>query len=123
MILINKFETKKVYFTMTPTISPVYYLFNFISNDTGNTTQMMANNLSNTSAYQSFIFVEGSTQSMNGGFILNPGTYDYEIYEMAYQNLNIGSASGVLEVGLMTVNGEGLCYSDPIDDDYLYYYL
>lgn len=122
MILINKGETKKVFFQLTPTISPVYYLFQFQSNDTGNLTYMMSDNLSSVSNYKSFLFVEGGTNSVAGGFTLNPGTYDYQVYETAYNgNLNPASASNVLEIGLMTVLGGDFCYSPEVDQDYIYY--
>ena len=122
MILINKGETKKVYFTLSPTISPVYYLFKFISNDTGNISYMMSDNLSSTSAYSAFMFIEGSTYSTAGGFIANPGTYDYEIWQTAYNGvLNTASASGVLEIGLMTVLGGDFCYTPEVDQTYIYY--
>jgi len=137
MILINKAETKKVYFTLNPSISPVYYLFEFASNDTGNLTYMMAaDNSSYQSVYHSFTFSERgtysttATQSVNGYFTVNPGTYDYRIYETSYVgNTSSASASGILEIGLMTVVEEcGLTTScdddyfiDCLNDDYLYY--
>ena len=81
MILINKGETKPVYFNLTPTLDPVYYIFLFTSNDTGNTYSMIADNVSsNPTVYQTFMFVEGGTNSYAGGFTVNPGTYDYNIY-------------------------------------------
>ena len=122
MILINKGETKKVYFNITPTINPVYYLFEFTSNDTGNLTYMMSNNLSNVSSYTAFLFVEGGTNSIAGGFTVNPGTYDYQILQTPYNgNLNPASASGVLEIGLMTVLGGDFCYSPEVNQDFVYY--
>ena len=84
MILINKGETKKVVFYLTPTLSPIYYLFQFISNDTANITLMMSNNTSTTTQFQSFTFSEGSSATQSGGFTLNPGSYDYEIYQSIY---------------------------------------
>jgi hypothetical protein len=122
MILINKGETKKVYFNVTPTINPVYYLFEFTSNDTGNLTYMMSDNLSNINSYQAFLFVEGGTNSVAGGFTVNPGTYDYQLLQTPYNgNLNPASASGVLEIGLMTVLGGDFCYSPEVNQDFVYY--
>ena len=122
MILINKEETKKVFFTLTPTISPVYYLFEFQSNDTGNLTYMMSDNLSSVSSYKSFLFIEGGTNSTAGGFTVNPGTYDYQIFETPYNGeLNPASASGVLEIGLMTVLGGDFCYTPEVDQEFIYY--
>jgi hypothetical protein len=121
MILINKGETKPVYFNLTPTLDPVYYIFLFTSNDTGNTYSMIADNVSsNPTVYQTFMFVEGGTNSYAGGFTVNPGTYDYNIYESSYNDLSIASASNILEIGLMTVN-ELTCFEDDYSDDYVYY--
>lgn len=122
MILINKGESKKIYFTIDPTISPVYYLFEFVSNNTNNKTYMMADDIStNSSAYKAFLFQEGSTQSMSGGFILNPGTYDYNLYETGTQSLDPLLATSILEIGLMTLLGDDFCYSPDINEDYVYY--
>jgi hypothetical protein len=125
MILINEGQTKKVYFYLTPTITNPYFLFKFSSNNTGNDTLMISENLSSWSFYQSFTFSNGSTYSFLGGFDLIPGTYDYVIYETQYNDLNIASASSILEVGLMTVEGSptSSCYVwlDESSTDYVYY--
>lgn len=122
MILINKGENKKIYFTINPTIVPVYYLFEFVSNDTGNKTYMMADDIStNSLVYKTFLFQEGSTQSMAGGFIANPGTYDYNLYQTGTQSLNPLLATSILEIGLMTVVGNDMCYTPDINEDYVYY--
>jgi len=130
MILINKGETKKVYFTLTPTFFPTYYIFEFVSNDTGNLTYMLADDVSNNpTVYSTFTFSEGSSATMSGGFTLNPGTYDYNVYQTGFsQSFNIASASGILEIGLMTVNAiTGMTgsfdypsYPD-YNDTYIYY--
>jgi hypothetical protein len=74
-----------------------------------------------TSAYSAFLFIEGSTYSLAGGFVVNPGTYDYEVWETPYNGvLNTASASGVLDIGLMTVLGD-YCYSPEADTDYVYW--
>jgi hypothetical protein len=83
---------------------------------------MMSDNLSNVSLYTAFLFVEGGTNSIAGGFTINPGTYDYQLLQTPYNgNLNPASASGVLEIGLMTVLGGDFCYSPEVNQDFVYY--
>ena len=61
MILINEFETKKVFFYLQPTITNPKYLFRFISNDTSEETLMISENTSLFNHYQSFTFSNNST--------------------------------------------------------------
>lgn len=61
MILINEFQTKKVYFYLQPTIVNPKYLFKFTSNDTNEETLMISPNTSQFSNYQSFTFSNNST--------------------------------------------------------------
>jgi hypothetical protein len=123
MILINQQESKNVYFYLTPQYNQ-NYLFKFISNDTGNATYMMATNSSLYNHYQKFLFVEGGTNSLAGGFDLIEGTYDYEIWETFTQSLTPSTQSTPLAVGLMTVGGgTGSCYiwKDEPEVDFVYY--
>lgn len=120
-ININKNETKKVFFTLTPTLATPYYIFRFVSNDTSNVTLMGNVDVSTDASFQAFTFSEGSTYSTAGGFILNPGSYDYTIYETQYVNdLNIASASSILNTGLMNVLSNEYTFAD-YDEDYVYY--
>jgi len=120
-ININKNETKKVFFTLTPTLATPYYIFRFVSNDTSNVTLMGNIDVSTNASFQAFTFSEGSTYSTSGGFILNPGSYDYTIYETQYINdLNIASASSILNTGLMNVLSNEYTFAD-YDEDYVYY--
>lgn len=119
-ININKNETKKVFFTLTPTLSDPYYIFRFVSNDTSNVTLMGQEDISTDPSFQTFTFSEGSTYSTVGGFTLNPGTYDYSVYETQYRDLNTASASGILKTGLMNVFGNEYAFFD-YDEDYVYY--
>ena len=81
----------------------------------------------NTYRFNCFTFSEGLAISATaGGFTLIPGTYDYQVWETEYQyNLEVGSASNVVEIGLMEVVGTQSTY-EPIytdtDDDTEYVY-
>jgi hypothetical protein len=125
MILISENETKKIYFYLTSTIPNPTFIFKFISNDTENETLMISENLSQYPTYQSFTFSNGSTYSLLGGFDLIPGTYDYVIYQSQYNDLNVASASGILETGLMTITKSptSSCYVWQVqpETDYVYY--
>jgi hypothetical protein len=125
MILINKNENKVVYLTLTEkaTLTNPKWLFQFRSNDTNVDTLMMATAFSNNERFNAFTFSEGSTASFDGGFILEPGTYDYSVWETEYQSLDIASASNIVEVGLMQVLGTWSVYSTVYinnDNDYVY---
>jgi hypothetical protein len=126
MILINETETKKVYFYLTPTIPNPYYLFRFISNDTGEETLMISENNSTVGHFQSFTFSSGGTQSLLGGFSVIPGTYDYEVYQTPVNSLTIGSASlPPLEIGLMTVKqsptASNFIWKEEVVNNWVYY--
>jgi len=109
MIRINKDETKEVIFTLTEksTLSTPYYLFEIVSNDTGNKVYFTNDDFSfNTERFNSFTFSEGGPDPLNGGFTLDPGSYDYFVWETEYSdNLSVASASNVVERGLFEVIG------------------
>lgn len=114
--------------TEKATLTNPYFLFEFISNDTGNRTYITSNDVSNnTERFNQFTFSSSLAISATaGGFDLIPGTYDYQVWETQYQyNLNIASASNIVEIGLMEVVGTGSTYA-PIytdgDDDNEYVY-
>lgn len=80
-----------------------------------------------TSRYNVFTFSESlSISATGGGFSLNAGTYDYQVWETEYQyNLLVGSASDVVEIGLMQVVGTQATFTptyDDTDDDTEYVY-
>lgn len=130
MIRINKDEEKAVYFTLSEkaTISPSYYIFEFVSNDTGNSVLMTANDFSsNTNRYNVFTFSEGSSDDLNGGFTLGEGTYDYKVWQSSTQSVvATQSNSIVLEVGLLEVSDlSNVAYSpryteEDNSDDFVY---
>lgn len=109
MININKGETKVAIFTLTEksTLSNPYYLFEFQSDDTGNKTYITADDFSgNTPRYNSFTFSSDGIDPLDGGFTLDPGRYDYYVWETEYQyNLNVGSASNIVERGILNIVG------------------
>lgn len=110
-----------MYLTLTEkaTLNNPYFLFEFISNDTGNRTYITADDYSgNTLRFNCFTFSEGTASGATaGGFSLIPGTYDYQVWETEYQyNILVGSASNIVEIGLMQVVGTAAPYN-PIYDD------
>ena len=125
MILITEGQTKKVYFTLQPTIPNPYFIFKFTSNDTGTDTLISSPNLSTFPHFQSFTFSEGSGVSASGGFDLIPGTYDYEVWESQFPVIDLASASNVLEIGLMTIKpsatGSNFIWKASQKTDYVYY--
>lgn len=72
----------------------------------------------NTSRFNVFTFSEGNSISATaGGFSLIAGTYDYQVWETQYQyNIDVASASNIVEIGLMEVVGTGSAYT-PIYND------
>ncbi len=81
----------------------------------------------NTARFNCFTFSEGTASGATaGGFELIPGTYDYQVWETQYQgNTAVGSASNVVEIGLMQVVGTAVAYNpiyDDTDDDTEYVY-
>jgi len=81
----------------------------------------------NTSRFNCFTFSSSlGVGATAGGFDLIPGTYDYQVWETQYQyNTTVGSASNVVEIGLMEVVGTSSAYTpiyDDTDDDTEYVY-
>jgi hypothetical protein len=110
MIRITKGTSQSVYLTLTEktTLTNPYFLFEFISNDTGNKTYVTCNDFSdNTERFNRFTFSSSlGVGATAGGFDLDGGTYDYQIWETQYaNNLIVGSATGIVEIGLMQVVG------------------
>ena len=119
MIRLTKGETQSVYLTLTEkaTLNNPYWLFEFISKDTGNKTYVLADDFSgNTARFNSFTFSEGSTATASGGFTLDAGTYDYQVWETQYQSFDTASASNIVEIGLMTIVGTVSNYTPEYDD-------
>ena len=129
MINLTKGATAAVYLTLweKSDLATPYYLFEFKSNDTGNATYATADDWSSFKPRMNVFTFSVMVGSATAGYInLEPGTYDYVVYETEYQyNLNVASASQVVEIGLMTISGTVSEYS-PIytesDDDTEYVY-
>lgn len=107
--------------TEKATLTNPYWLFEFISNDTGNRTYVLASDYSgNTDRYNVFTFSEGSGSTASGGFTLIAGTYDYQVWESQYNSFDTASASNIVEIGLMQIVGTISNYDpqyDETDDD------
>jgi hypothetical protein len=119
MISILKGQTKKVYFYLG---TQSYALFNLKSNDTDRITLIGATNGSPSSAYSWFTFSEGSGLSASGGFTLDEGTYNVEIWSGSPGNLNIGGGN-LLSRDLLEVRGTGstFIWKPESTTDYVYY--
>jgi hypothetical protein len=84
-------------------------------------------NSGNTLRFNVFTFSCNPVSATAGGFNLIPGTYDYQVWETEYQyNLDVASASNIVEIGLMEVVGTSSAYSpiynDSDDDTEFVYY-
>jgi hypothetical protein len=101
--------------------TPIYYLFQFISETTNDEVIFTTPDVSqNVLRYNQFnITVTGSTQNLTAGTInLNPkGEYIYNVYDMySPTNLAISGTSGVIiKTGILQVTGTSLSY---ITQDY-----
>lgn len=114
--------------TEKATLTNPNFLFEFISNDTGNRTYITTDDYSgNIGRFNVFTFSSSlGVGATAGGFDLIPGTYDYQVWETQYQgNIDVASASNIVEIGLMEVVGTSSTY-DPVynetDDDIEYVY-
>lgn len=105
MIIIEKNNgLKEVYFSLTPFFTNEYYLFELISKQTGVTTIFCQINIAPPDAYfQKFEFVEGGNDALNGGFDLEIGEFDYTIYELPFQSIDVNDTTAVLGKGLMKI--------------------
>lgn len=105
MIIIEKNGgLKDVYFSLTPFLTNEYYLFELISKQTGAATIFCQINIAPSDVYfQKFEFVEGGNDPLNGGFDLEIGEFDYTVYELPFQSIDINDATAVLGKGLMKI--------------------
>jgi len=78
-------DTNRIYYFTNDDISPAPYNYNLFS----------------------FSVVPGATYGATQGIIpATPGQYIYTVYESQFQyNLNIGSASDIVELGVMNISG------------------
>jgi hypothetical protein len=77
--------------------------------------------------FNCFTFSEGLAISATaGGFDLDGGTYDYQVWETEYQySLDVASASNIVEIGLMqivgTLSSDDVTYTeDDGDTEYVF---
>lgn len=113
MILIKKGETKRFYFYLEG--NPQYANFYLKSNDTDRVTIIGSTNGSTSAAYDWFTFSEGSGLTAAGGFTLDEGTYNVEIWS---------TNNSLLERSLMQVIGTGSTFiwqNPTASTDYVYY--
>ena len=114
MILINKNSNNTMVMTLTEksTLTNPYFLFNFVSDVTGNAVNFIATDLSNyTDRYNQFLITEtsGTNNYTSGTITLSPeGTWTYKVYEQTSStNLNplLATNTSPLEVGQVKVKG------------------
>ena len=114
MILLNKNSTAKVVLTLSENVTintPVYFLFEIISDDNLTSTFFTAEDIStNTCRYNEFdiTLTDGATDPTIGLIDLElNGYYKYNVYQQAAQfNLDPVNASGIVENGKVYVKGE-----------------
>ena len=133
MILLNKNSTSKVVLTLSESVtiaSPVYFLFEIISDDTLKSVFFTAEDFStNVCRYNEFeITLTSGTPDPTIGIIdleLN-GYYKYNIYQQADQfNLDPNQTGGIIENGKVYVKGElkpsTTSYTDNNNNTYISY--
>jgi len=127
MIRIQKGESKLVIFTLKEksVLTNPNYIFEFNSNDNRFSTYITATNSSISDRYDSFTFSEGVTATFSGGFNLDPGQYDYKVWETPNSSTIDTSTASVVEIGLMEVIGTASIYNEytSTDDDREYTYI
>jgi len=133
MIRLLKNQTNRVVFTATENVTlsaPVYFLFELISDDTKESKIFTGSDISNnTCRYNEFLVeVTTGTENLLDSIInleLN-GYYKYNIYQMSDPtNLDIASASGIVENGKLYLQGDlkpvTTSYNDNEENNYIVY--
>jgi len=119
MILVNKNSNNTLVMTLTEksTLTNPYFLFNFVSDVTGNSVNFIATDLSSyTDRYNKFLITETSGTAIytSGTIELSPtGTWTYKVYEQTSStNLNplLATNTTPLEVGQVKVKGTETSY-------------
>ena len=133
MIKLIKNQTNRVIVTASENVTlsaPVYFLFELISDDTKFAKVFTANDISNNICrYNEFLVevTDGTEDLLNGVINLNiNGYYNYNIYQMSdATNLDIASASGIVETGKLYLKGDlkpvTTSYNDNEDNNYIAY--
>lgn len=109
MIRIQKNSTNRVVLTLNEkatlynplTGGTVYFLFEFINDQTKQSLLFNPVYISASTLYNSFNIIESGSNVLTGGTInIQPGYYSYSIYEQSTQyNLNISNTISVVEKG------------------------
>lgn len=151
MILIQKGETNTYVTNIkeVQTLENPYYLMEIKSKDSKETTTTFLTDFSTATNFVEFLLIEGGSASSDwiltegdwedelewvddspwidfegeipNSITLDEGTYDFAIYESLYSDLNVASASSILQTGLMRVKGTASFsriiedYSDDLD--------
>ena len=133
MIKLIKNQTNRVIFTATEnaTLSaPVYFLFELISDDTKQSKIFTCPDTStNVCRFNEFLIevTTGAEDLLNGVINLElNGFYKYNIYQMSDPtNLDIASASGIVENGKLYLQGDlkpvTTSYNDNEENNYIVY--
>jgi len=133
MIKLIKNQTNRVIVTASENVTlsaPVYFLFELISDDTKFAKVFTANDISNNICrYNEFLVevTDGTEDLLNGVINLNiNGCYKYNVYQMSdATNLDIASASGIVETGKLYLQGDlkpvTTSYNDNEDNNYIAY--
>jgi len=133
MIKLIKNQTNRVIVTASENVTlsaPVYFLFELISDDTKFAKVFTANDISNNICrYNEFLVevTDGAEDLLNGVINLNiNGYYKYNVYQMSdATNLDIASASGIVETGKLYLKGDlkpvTTSYNDNEDNNYIAY--
>lgn len=103
MILITYNTEKNIVLTLAPGPFDQYYLFEFISKITGEKLLMLAPTISLTNDFQKFLFKHNGSNPDGGGFILDVGDYNYNVYGTSTFVRSVSAANGLLGVGLMRI--------------------
>ena len=133
MIRLLKNQTNRVVFTATENVTlsaPVYFLFELISDDTKKSKIFTCPDTStNVCRFNEFLIevTTGVEDLLNGVINLElNGFYKYNIYQMSDPtNLDIASASGIVENGKLYLQGDlkpvTTSYNDNEDNNYIAY--
>jgi hypothetical protein len=133
MIKLEKNSVNRVVVTLTENVTieaPVYFLFEFISDDTKISKIFTATDISNNICrYNEFTIEEtdGVEDLLNGVIDLEPnGYYHYNIYQMSDPtNLDIDLTDGIVEKGKVYFKGDikpvTTSYNDNDENTYIAY--
>jgi len=96
--------------------SEYYYTFKITNCDSFGEYYFSPDNYSQSPYYDAFTLSVGTPSSMTGSVVLDiaGGQYNYEVYRMPTRyDLNIASASYMVDNGILQVIGTGSIYTSP----------